>query len=67
MDAKQIEIWVHEEDFATPAETDGGTQRFQVEKIIMHPYYNRRTIDNDIAVSRWFQYFSQSRDMTVME
>jgi len=45
-----IEVWVHEEDFSSNTETEGGTQKFQVERIIMHPYYSRRTIDNDIAL-----------------
>lgn len=51
MSANRIEIRVHEEDFSSQNEVEGGTQRITVEKIIMHPYYNRKTIDNDIAVS----------------
>lgn len=50
MSPSSIEVWIHEEDFSSNTETLGGTQRFGVEKIIMHPGYNRRTIDNDIAL-----------------
>ncbi|CAL8117614.1 unnamed protein product [Orchesella dallaii] len=50
MVASGIEVWVHEEDFSTQTETEGGTQKFGVERIIMHPYYSRKTIDNDIAL-----------------
>jgi len=52
MQASQIQVLVHEEDFASQTEVDGGTQRFGVEKIIMHPYYSRRTVDNDVALLR---------------
>jgi hypothetical protein len=41
MDPKKIEVRIHEEDFSSQTEVDGGTQRLAVERIIMHPYYNR--------------------------
>ncbi|XP_021963112.1 trypsin-1 isoform X2 [Folsomia candida] len=50
MSARNIEVRVHEEDFSSQTEVDGGTQKLAVEKIIMHPYYDRKTINNDIAL-----------------
>jgi len=44
-----IVVLLHEENFQSTTETPSGSQRFNVERIIMHPNYNRRTIDNDIA------------------
>jgi len=48
--AKGIIILLNEEDFLISSETVGGTQRVGVEKIIMHPNYSRRNVDNDIAL-----------------
>lgn len=35
MSARNIEVRVHEEDFSSQTEVDGGTQKLAVEKIIM--------------------------------
>lgn len=51
MSPRGIVVALHEEDVSTTSETPSGTTRFEVEKIIMHQNYNRRNIDNDIAVS----------------
>lgn len=50
MSARGIVVALHEEDFNSNTETEAGVKRFDVEKIIMHPNYNRRNIDNDIAL-----------------
>lgn len=51
-DASKIQVWLNEEDFRVENETTAGTYRIDVEKIIMHPQYDPRRIDNDIAVGR---------------
>jgi hypothetical protein len=50
MSARGIVVSLHEEDFYATDENPSREQKFEVERIIMHPLYNRRNIDNDIAV-----------------
>ncbi|CAL8117608.1 unnamed protein product [Orchesella dallaii] len=50
MSARGIVVSLHDEDVTSTSETASGSQRFDVEKIIMHPQYSRRTIDNDVAL-----------------
>jgi len=49
MNANRINVILNEEDFSSTTENKAGSQKFEVEEIIMHPEYSRRTIDNDIA------------------
>ncbi|ODM93294.1 Trypsin-2 [Orchesella cincta] len=50
MSARGIVVSLHDEDVTSNSETASGSQRIDVDKIIMHPQYSRRTIDNDIAL-----------------
>jgi hypothetical protein len=49
---KGIQVLVNEQDILISTETAGGTRKFDVDKIIKHPNYSRRTVDNDIALVR---------------
>ncbi|XP_021962868.1 trypsin-1 [Folsomia candida] len=50
MNAGGIVVSLHEEDQFSTSETSAGSQKLTVEKITKHPNYNRRNIDNDIAL-----------------
>jgi len=49
MTSKRIEVVLNEQNKAIAGET--AIQVLKVAKIIMHPEYSRRNVNNDIAVS----------------
>jgi hypothetical protein len=50
MFAPGIKVWMNDEDLVSTSETQGGRQVYDVERIIMHPQYDRRTVNYDIAL-----------------
>ena len=44
MSASGIVVSLHEEDQLSTSETESGVKRFNVERVIMNPNYNRRNI-----------------------
>jgi len=63
MSASGIVVSLHEEDQFSATETPHGVKKFNVEKIIMHENYNRKNIDNDIAL---LKLATKVEDMTVI-
>jgi len=48
--ADGIQVWVYEENFLVEDENPHPTIKVDVEEITMHPEYDKRKIDNDIAL-----------------
>lgn len=50
-EADGIQVWLFEENFSVEDENAQPTIKMDVKQITMHPEYNKRNIDNDIAVT----------------
>jgi secreted trypsin-like serine protease len=59
MSTRKIEVVLNEENKVSTTESE--TKVLKVSKIIMHPEYSRRNVNNDIAVSH------DSRSMPIMQ
>ncbi|CAG7647062.1 unnamed protein product [Allacma fusca] len=60
--AKYLKVRLHEEDLSTTTENTQSYLEIPVEEIIMHPEYNRRTIDNDVALLKLKKEVTLSQD-----